>query len=528
MWDFKKKDFFFLILLFAINFLIIFYFYFKILKETENYFTYPLDDTYIHLAMAKNFLKYKVIGINGEFASTTSSPLFTFIISFLFLIFKDRTELPLILNILTSFFLIFYVFHFLKEKFSPFKSFLLALFFYFIIPLPTLIFLGLEHLLHILFILIFLNFSTSAIIFDKKNYFSIFITSLLCVSLRYESIFIIFPFLILFIYNKKYKIALWTISGMLLPVLLYGLYSLNKGWYFLPSSLILKGYFFNFGSLEKIFLSFGTKIYNEILTNIYFVPAILLSLFILYTVEKKEDFFKRGLNILSFGFFISLISHLYFAKTGWLYRYEAYLVAYSFLLFSNYLLEKGIKFKVFFISRISLIIIILLSFFPLLYRSYNALKDLPLASKNIYQQQIQMAKFLQKYYKEDWVAVNDIGAVCYFKEKVLDIWGLGDVEIIERMLKKSYTLDFLEDKLNKKDVKVMVVYKKIFEYFGGFPEGFVLVGEWQIKSSRVCAYDTISFFSKKEDLYNIIRNLKEYSFVLPKEVIQRGIYLEEK
>ncbi|MEJ5166023.1 MAG: hypothetical protein WHV67_03225, partial [Thermoanaerobaculia bacterium] len=166
--------------------------------------------------------------------------------------------------------------------------------------------------------------------------------------------------------------------------------------------------------------------------------------------------------------------------------------------------------------------------FPFLYRSYNGLKDLPLASKNIYQQQIQMAKFLQKYYKDDWVAVNDIGAVCYFKEKILDIWGLGDVEIIERMLKKSYTLDFLNDKLKRNSVKVMVVYKKIFEYFGGFPEDFVLVGEWQIRNSRVCAYDTISFFSRKEEESNLIRNLKEYSFVLPKEVIQRGIYLEEK
>lgn len=527
MLDFKRSNFLLFFLLLIVNFFFVIYFYFEILKETENYFTYPLDDTYIHLAMAKNFLKYKVMGINGEFASTTSSPLFTLLLSFLFLIFKDRVDLPLILNFLTSLLLIFYVFWTLQKKLSPLKSFLLTLFFYFILPVPTLLFLGLEHLLHIFFVLIFLNLVQSQLVEEKGNPLYIFILALIITSLRYESIFIIFPFLILFIFRKKTREAVLIFSGAFIPVFFYGIYSLKKGWYFLPSSLILKGYFFNFGSIEKIFLSFGTKIYNEILTNIYFLPAILLSLFILYSLERKEDFFKKSSNILAAGFFITLISHLYFAKTGWLYRYEAYLVAYSFILFSSYLFETGIKFKDSFISRASLFIIILLAFFPFFYRAYNGLKDLPVASRNIYQQQIQMAKFLQKYYRNEWVAVNDIGAVCYFKEKVLDIWGLGDVEITERMLEKTYTLNFLSDKLNRKGVKVMVVYEKIFEYFGSIPEGFVYAGEWQIKNNRVCAYDRISFFSRKEEEESIKRNLKEYSFVLPKEVIQKGKYLEE-
>ncbi len=44
---------------------------------------YPLDDAYIHMAIAKNFSKYGVWGINKEyFTSSSSSLLYTVILSF--------------------------------------------------------------------------------------------------------------------------------------------------------------------------------------------------------------------------------------------------------------------------------------------------------------------------------------------------------------------------------------------------------------------------------------------------------------
>lgn len=527
MWVFKKEEVFFLFILLLINIFFIFFFYNKILDNTENYFTYPLDDTYIHLAMAKNFLNHKTMGINGEFASTTSSPLFTLIISLLFLISGERIDLPLILNIFISFTILIYLFFILKKYFKPFHSFLLVLLFYFLIPVPVLLFSGLEHLLHILFILILVNLFLSFLYSDKKNGFLLFLFSILSTSTRYESIFLIFPLILLLLFRKKIKEAFLIFSGCLLPIIIYGFYSISKGWYFLPNSLILKGFLFNFGSIQKIFLSFGSKLYNEILMNIYFVPILLLCLFILYGLENSKDFFKSRINSLSFVLFINILSHLYFAKTGWLYRYEAYLIALSIVLFSNYLLERKIKTSNSIISKISLYLLIFLFFIPFLIRSYNAFSDLPVASKNIYQQQIQMAKFLQSYYKNDWVGVNDIGAVCYFKEKVLDIWGLGDIEITKKMVKHLYDKNFLKQKIEQKGVKVLVIYEKTFEFLRGIPKGLILAGKWQIENNKVCGYDTISFYSKEEEFQNLLRNLKEYSFVLPKEVKQSGLYLQE-
>lgn len=49
-------------------------------SKTGNHYVYPLDDAYIHLAVAKNFAIHHVWGITEyQFSSTSSSPLFTFI-----------------------------------------------------------------------------------------------------------------------------------------------------------------------------------------------------------------------------------------------------------------------------------------------------------------------------------------------------------------------------------------------------------------------------------------------------------------
>lgn len=528
MLDFKRNWIFFLLLIFLFNLFFIIFFYNKILRKTNDYFTYPLDDTYIHLAMAKNFLNYKVIGLDGVFVSSTSSPLYTFIVSSLFLIFGNKPEIPLYLNIIVSFLILSYIYFNLMKSFKNPQAFLLSILFYFIIPIPIILFTGLEHLLHIFFMLIFINNSVYLLKSDKKPLFLSFLLPFLCVLIRYESLFVIFPFLILFLFKRKIKEFFLVFFGTSIPVIFYGLYSIIKGSYFLPNSLILKGFLFNFGSIKNIILNFGSKLYDDILTNIFLLPIFLLCLFILYYIEKTKDIFSSKINILSFSLLISLILHLYFAKTGWFYRYEAYLIGFSFLLFASYIKEKQIKIKASIISKISLLIIIFFCAMPLAIRSYYAFKDLPIASKNIYEQQIQMARFLQKYYKDVYVGINDIGAICYFKEKVLDIWGLKDKEILQLMIKKNYNLKNLKSIIEKKNVKILVVYEKIFEALGGIPEGFFLAGKWKIKDRKACAYDTVSFFAKKEELENLQGNLREYSFVIPKDVEQMGPYVLEQ
>ena len=70
----------------------------QILRLNQGFFTYILDDAYIHLALAENIAK-GTYGVNpGEFAATSSSILWPFLLTPF-----ARFELaPLILNLLTG------------------------------------------------------------------------------------------------------------------------------------------------------------------------------------------------------------------------------------------------------------------------------------------------------------------------------------------------------------------------------------------------------------------------------------------
>jgi len=79
--------------------------------QTGNQLIYPLDDTYIHMAMAKNFAQNLVWGVTSySFSSSTSSPLWTALLSVFYLFRSGYNILPLFLNLVLGTILVFYFF----------------------------------------------------------------------------------------------------------------------------------------------------------------------------------------------------------------------------------------------------------------------------------------------------------------------------------------------------------------------------------------------------------------------------------
>src|SRR6478735_4099968 len=60
---------------------------------------YPLDDAYIHMAIAKNLQQHGVWGVTRyDFSSTSSSILYTLLLTFSFALFGIKAWLPLAIN----------------------------------------------------------------------------------------------------------------------------------------------------------------------------------------------------------------------------------------------------------------------------------------------------------------------------------------------------------------------------------------------------------------------------------------------
>ncbi|MBN2356156.1 hypothetical protein JXO59_08585, partial [candidate division KSB1 bacterium] len=69
----------------------------------DGHIIYVLDDTYIHMAMAKNIVEYGVFGITPyRVSATSSSPFWTLLLALLYGIFGKSEWLPLFLNYLSG------------------------------------------------------------------------------------------------------------------------------------------------------------------------------------------------------------------------------------------------------------------------------------------------------------------------------------------------------------------------------------------------------------------------------------------
>jgi hypothetical protein len=101
-----------------------------------------------------------------------------------------------------------------------------------------------EHMLHIFLIslswIYFYKWFESN--FSKKSCRNIFLLVMpfLCIT-RYESLFYITLIILLLFYKKQYKITVISTLLAFIPLIIFGLISIQKGGYFFPNSVLAKG-----------------------------------------------------------------------------------------------------------------------------------------------------------------------------------------------------------------------------------------------------------------------------------------------
>ncbi|MFC2132058.1 hypothetical protein ACFLSQ_11550, partial [Bacteroidota bacterium] len=394
-------------------------------------FAYPLDDPYIHLAIAKNFSEFGVWGpTQYEFASSSSSIMFTLLLSFFFVIGLKTVLISLIINLLGAG-LLFWILNKIAilEDWRKSTYNIISILILIFAPTIALVFSGMEHILHISVSLLLVYYAADIISGKTGNKSTLLLTifSFLAVSLRYETLFLIFVIVILFLIRRKFIPLLFISLGALIPITIFGLISLKNGSYFLPNTLLIKGISPEI-TLSGI-LNQSILWIERIFTYPHLLTCFLLLSFNIFSSPKE----KRNLNNKWFVFSVivifSLILHLTFARIGWFYRYEAYLAVLSIFSLAPYFnrkfkLELNLS-DLLLKNKITIVILIIL-FIPLSYRFISSLYKASLAPKNIYEQQIQTAEFIKtNNYKS--VVLNDIGAVSYYNDiKIIDLLGLAN------------------------------------------------------------------------------------------------------
>lgn len=443
----------------------------------SNGIVYPLDDVYIHLTMAKNLLQHGSWGLfPNENIAASSSPLFTILLAPFTFSSSVAMYAPLILNIVVSIGLLFlFRSKLLLMQLSTLIRTIIGTIFILFIPLPSLTVMGMEHLLHSLFvvgiIVVISNGTNKKLLVPILTAFSLF--------LRLETSFILFGIGIWCLFEKKWNILIQISIGFLLGLGLYFLLSIIFSINIIPNTILLKTIM-----NEQTFLnSTIQKVWNS---KLLFFLSILSVVILIVQWNKSKMFLIVA---------ITTISHLIFARQGWFYRYEAYIIVLFFVMF----VLEFYKDK---ILRKKLITVL----FPLAFllicskRAFLSMSTTHLASKNIYDQQFQTAMIIKLLPAETKVAVNDIGVVSYFnnEKQIIDLYGIATKDIFQMKKTETYTTSYIKKYLNQKNIDIVIVYTSWFdkEIFSEYTPFRTL----NLQNNVVCGDSVVTFFKRKNSL----------------------------
>ncbi|KMQ71748.1 glycosyltransferase family 39 protein [Chryseobacterium koreense] len=510
-----------------------FFWSWSLLPDGER-FIYPLDDAYIHLAIAKNFALNGAWSINSTgFDSASSSILYTLLLSTLIKIFGVWEFYPLIINIIAGYLAVYWFYRYFRDFYSKSEMVWAVILLLPFSLLYAMTLIGMEHTIHMFLMVLGVYWIRKNVDsnFERRDFIKLLIIVFFISIVRFESIFFTAALAFALLLRKDFLKGLIISVVGFLPILVFGLISLKNGGYFFPNSVLIKGNVpGGTGILEKGF----TMVKDGILLNrsfykCLFFPLVLILIDLVrkYRSGKLSDFFRK--ETLVIAIVLMALMHSVFAILK--YRYENYVMISMLMIIVPILAAFFKKIKS---ERRKITVENTLMAFGVagifaasVYRFQYMHHPSVIGSKNIYEQQVELSEFLRKNYRGEKIIANDIGAISYFSGvKLLDMVGLGSTAVTQFMVEhkkldqERYTKEFrlfLMNYAGANDFKIAVIYPEWFP--GKTPSTWIPVASWTVPDNRVAARNRVVFYAlRPEEVQNL--QMKLMGFPRDKNVVQ--------
>jgi hypothetical protein len=420
------------------------------LHLTDGRLIYALDDAYIHMAVAKTLANHGIWGCTPfHFSSSSSSLLWTFVLGVAYRTFGVHDCTPLVLNIALAIGTLVVVNSSLTRFGAPpvlRASAMLGIVLAF--PLPGMVLMGMEHILHLLLTIAFAAAAVSALTNPeesaprrRRQTVALCLMGALLGGSRYEGFFLIGLVCLGFLLRRQVWRAVLVGIASLLPVVAFGAISVANGSYFLPNPLMIKAVGEKSSTLSALFKPFGSEDLAFLQNNRAMPILLVLSLLAVLALWRM----RRGawpatlLFPLLLAAMILLHGHFVFSPLYWAYRYDAYLVGFGLFAAAVVLVELPTPQALAPGALPALLVALLV---PVLGDVREGL--VPEAEiegmRGTYLEQYQSAQLIERYYPNAAVIVNDLGAVTYYtRARILDLVALGDLEPLVIMRNSPYT-----------------------------------------------------------------------------------------
>lgn len=420
------------------------------LRWTEGRLIYAVDDAYIHMAVARTWATHDVWGCTPfHFSSSSSSLLWTSGLGVAYRAFGVHDWTPFLLNVAFAVGTLVVANVSLARLGAPpllRASALLGIVVAF--PLAGMVLLGLEHVLHVLLTISFAAVAAETLTSPpasprlvRGRTAALCVLGALLAASRYEGFFLVGLACLAFLVRRQPLRAVAIGAAALLPVAAFGAISVANGSYFLPNPLMVKAVGENASMASALLKPFGSEDL-AFLQNNRAMP-ILLGLAVLGALAHalaRRGFWRPSVLFPSaLAAMILLHGHFVFSPLFWVYRYDAYLVAFGIFVAAVVLVETPSPRAW---PRGALPALLVASLVPVIADVREGLfPDAEIEGmRNTYLEEYQTAEFIRSYYPRDAVIVNDLGAVTYYTQaRILDLVGLGDIEPLVIMRRTAYT-----------------------------------------------------------------------------------------
>ncbi|MBN9383520.1 MAG: hypothetical protein J0H74_22370 [Chitinophagaceae bacterium] len=486
------------------------------------------------MAIAKNLAFHDTWGLSpGEFSSASSSILYPLLLALLYKLFGVHLVITFLVNLGAAMVCILVTQRWLQRLgLKPWHQLLILAAFILLTPIPVLVITGTEHILQVLFASLFLfRFTTWMAEETAQNAraesmpLDIYVWGLLLTATRYEGLFIILiACLVLMIKRKWLSCILFSLVSMA-PIVIFGIYSLQKDAYFFPTSIMIKAIpippdgaafqrFLQDDLFLRLFYPFATQ--GSIATG-----RILLILPLAYWLLREPILHQPQRRYMLFICLGTAILHLLFANVALFYRYEAYLIALTVLVVGILLAEnptniwpaKGMGARWLFVWTG------LFLFYPLFSRGWGAYKDARLLCLNTYEQGWQAAGFTNRFYNNATVVVDDIGANAYLGngKKMDPATGIAYTEIARSKEGAYDRVEYMDYLIKKEQPALAIISESRYTY--NLLQHWTKVADWYTNHRVLLRGDHISFYALNTDsVPKLKQQLKVYESLLPATV----------
>ena len=506
------------------------------IQQNHGNLIYAADDAYIGMAVARNFACYGVWGVTRYgFTSSSSTLLWTLLLAGTDYLGGMEQIGPLLWNVIFALLLLVTAGAILSYyKVSQRASFIALLGLIFLLPLPTLVLLGMEHTLQTLLtvLTVFLAARVASNEYPgatRRDAILLLFLAPMVTSTRFEGAFLVAATAGMFLLVKRWRLALGFGFCGTLPLFAHAVISISKGWFWLPASVLLKASLPNSGSG----LGFLLSLVNPIVINFHeglHTLVLLVAVLLVYVLAGGRGSSSTESRQLMGALLVVLwIAHLEFVGGSSLYRYDAHLCALSLLFLATQLpvftprLPSLVSASTWQSARnLACGVLALVLFLPLAVKGGRLLWFLPQCTTNIFEQQYQMGLFVRKYYQGSTVALNDIGAVNYLADiHCLDLMGLANPEVARARRRGNYQLEDIRRLAKETGTRIAIIYDIWFQ--GKLPPEWIRVGRWTIPNNVVAGGDTVSFYAvDPSEGPHLAESLTDFSSQLPPDVYQQG------